>query len=253
MQGSIVSLIAIALFGSLLLAQPLAIYTEISPPYQILDADGHLTGSSTEVLRELQKRLGNRDPIDVVPWVRGYRLALEQPNVLLFSMARTKERENLFHWVGPLQETVYSFYVRADSPLVIQSLADARKLKLIGVYREDVWDQYLSKQGFTNLDRSLDNQIILKKLMNGRIEAMVSTAVSIGDLTKAAGFRREDVREAFPFLKVQLYFAFSKATPAATIQAWDRALRAMKQDGTFERILRQQAAKAPLPGPALKP
>lgn len=253
MRRSIASLIALALAGSFLCAQPLTIYTEISPPDQYLDPNGELAGFGHDIVREIQRRTGNTDPIEVVPWIRGYKAIQERPNVVLFSMARSEERDSLFKWVGPLRETAYSFYARADSKSVLKSLEDARGLKWIGVYKEDARDQYLTKQGFTNLDRSIDSQVILKKLMAGRIDCMVETADGIGDLAKAVGFKREDVREVFSFLKVQIYIAFSKAAPTATVKAWSRALQAMKRDGSFERIHRRYFPDAPLPGPTLKP
>ena len=253
MGRCVVKLLAAALCGSLLFAGPLTIYTEISPPDQFLGSDGQPTGYSCEVVREIQRRIGNTDPIKVVPWIRGYHKIQERPNVVLFSMARSKDRDPLFQWVGPIRETVYNFYARADSGIVIESLEDAKKLKLIGVYREDSRDQYLSKLGFTNLDRSIDNLTILKKLMDGRIDCMIGAATNIGPNVKAAGFKQEQVREVYSFLKVQLYIAFSKATPAATVELWDRTLHTMRQDGSFERIFHLYFPDAALPGPALKP
>jgi polar amino acid transport system substrate-binding protein len=251
-RKGIATLIATALFGGLLGARPLVIYTEISPPDQFLGPDGQLTGFGTEVVRGLQKRVGNTDPIEVVPWIRGYKEIQEQPNVVLFSMARSKEREPLFGWVGPIRETSYSFYALADSKIVVKSLEEARNLNLIGVYKEDARDQYLTKKGFTNLDRSINNLTTVKKLMAGRIDCMVGTP-DIGEEIRAAGLKPEDVREVFQFLKVQLYIAFSKATPALTLKAWTGALQAMKEDGSFKRIFQKYFPDSPLPEPAPKP
>ena len=253
MWRSVAKLAAPALFGGLLHAQSLTIYTEISPPDQFLGPGGQLTGCSCDVVREIQKRIGNTDPIEVVPWVRGYKEIQERPNVVLFSMARSEERDPLFEWVGPIRETAFSFFARADSRIVIKNIEEARNLSMIGVYREDARDQYLSKKGFTNLDRSIDNPTAMKKLMAGRIDCLVATTDSIGDIAEAAGFKRKDVREVFTFLKLQLYIAFSKSTPAPTLKTWARTLQAMKKDGSFNQILFHYFPDAPLPGPAMKP
>jgi polar amino acid transport system substrate-binding protein len=251
-RRGVAKVIATALMGGLLFAGPLVIYTEISPPDQFLGPDGQLTGFGSEVVRELQRRVGSTDPIEVVPWIRGYKEIQERPDVVLFSMARTKDREPLFGWVGPIRESSYSFYARADSKIVLKSLEEARNLKLIGVYKEDARDQYLTKMGFTNLDRSINNLTTVKKLMAGRIDCMVATP-DIGVEMRTAGFKREDVREVFPFLKVQLYIAFSKAIPALTLKAWTGALQGMREDGSFKRIFQKYFPDSPLPEPAPKP
>jgi polar amino acid transport system substrate-binding protein len=253
MRRIIAGFIAVVLSGSLLFAESLTIYTEIEPPDQFLGPDGKLTGCSYEIVREVQRRVQNADPIEAVPWVRGYKELQGRPNVVLFSIARSKDRDSLFEWVGPIGEIAFVFYARADSPISIKNLDEARKLIFIGVYKEDIRDQHLTKLGFTNLDRSIDDVTILKKLMAGRIDCMVANAAGISDLTISAGYKPEDVRAVFPFLKVQLYIAFSKATPRATVMRWQKALDDMKSDGTFERIYRKYRPNSPIPGPALKP
>ncbi len=219
-------------------AQPLTIYTEISPPRQVQGANGEPAGPSVEVVREIQRRVGNKDLIQIVPWARGYAMLEHNPNTVLFVMGRTAERNPLFQWVGPLEEVTYSFYVKADSKLVISSMEDAKKLMAIGVYRDDVRDQLLTKAGFTNLERTIDNVMNVKKLMAGRIDAITSTNIVNKDMVEAAGFKREDLREAYSFFKAQLWIAFSKGTPEATVNAWAHAFEAMKKDKTLEKIMK---------------
>lgn len=38
--------------------------------------------------------------IEIVPWRRAIKIATESPNVLMFSLSRTKKREDKFIWVG---------------------------------------------------------------------------------------------------------------------------------------------------------
>lgn len=219
-------------------AQSLAIYTEASPPGQIQGANGEPAGPSVEVVREIQKRVGNTDPIQIVPWARGYMMLENNPNTALFVVGRTAERNQLFQWVGPIVEVTYSFYVKADSKLVIRSMEDAKKLKAIGVYRDDVRDQLLTKTGFTNLERTTDNVLNVKKLMAGRIDAITSSSLAVGSMIESAGFKREDLRDVFPLLRVQLWIAFSKGTPETTVSAWAKTFEAIKKDKTFEKIMK---------------
>jgi polar amino acid transport system substrate-binding protein len=253
MKRFLFALLVCVLAGGTAFGQSLRIYTEIAPPNQYLDASGQLTGYMVELVQELQKRVGNTDPIALVPWIRAYHELESEPNVVLFSMVRSAKRNPLFQWVGPTGESSFAFYVKAGSPHQVKSLEDAKTLELIGVYREDARDQYLTRLGFTNLDRSIDQEVMLKKLMDGRIAALASSPIGMEELAKSAGVRFEDLKETYTFLKVQIYIAFSRKTPGAVVKAWTTALNAMKRDRTFELLYRKYYPSGPLPGPELKP
>lgn len=232
-------------------AQSLTIYTEINAPLQFQGEDGKLTGLAVEVVQEIQKRVGSTEPIQLVPWARGYLDLETQPNIVLFATARTAERNPLFKWVGPFDETVFSLYVKADSKIVLKSMSEAKKLGSIGVYKNDVRDLYLTEAGFKNLERTIDNVANVKKLMSGRIDAFASASVSIDELTRSAGFHPTDVREALTFMRVQQFIAFSKETPDSIVLAWSKAFEAMRKDKSFELIYRKYYPNRPLPGRAI--
>jgi len=250
-QRIIVMLLAIGAFPTSLLAQPLTIYCENDPPSQIQNPDNSLSGFAVDLVREIQRRVHNDDPIEMVTWARGYYDIQKYPNVLLFSMARTAERNSLFQWIGPILESQYGFYVKADSKIVINSLEDAKKIRTIGVIHDDVRDLFLTKAGFTNLDRRTDNNANIKKLMTGRIDAYAGSPTGIADALKSAGFHVTDVKLAFVFLKSQSFIAASRATSTGVVQAWNDALDALKADGTFEAILAKYYPDEAMPGPAI--
>ena len=246
----------LALAAALLLcgpmgAQSLTIYTELDPPNQVLGPSGKPEGMAVEVVQEIQRRVGNSDPITLVPWARGYLELQTHPHVVLFSTARTAERNAMFKWVGPINERRYFLYVKTGSKIVLHTLEDARKLRAIGVYKDDVRDLYLTAKGFTNLDRTIDNLNNIKKLMAGRVDAVVFSSVGLEDLARMAGCDSRDLKESLPLFSVQLYIAMSKDVPDATVAHWSQALRAMRRDRTFERIFRQYYPNLRLPGPEL--
>ena len=247
------ALISTFLLGPVLSAQHLTIYTEIDAPSQFLGTNGELTGLAVEIAKEIQRRVGNSDPILLVPWARGYLELQTLPNVVLFATARTADRDASFKWVGPFDERDYGLYVRADSTIALRDLEDARKLKAIGVYKEDARDLYLTRKGFKNLDRTIDNVANVKKLMSGRIDAFAYASMGISDLAKSAGYKAGDMKEALPLLKVQLYFAFSRATSNAVVNRWSKAFNVMKKDKTFERLFHDYYPERPLPGKSIRP
>ena len=228
-------------------AQSLSIYCEESAPYQMSRQDGTLNGMSIEIVREIQKRINNTDPIQMVPWNRAYTLTLKNENTVLFSMAMTEERKDLFQWVGPVADLSLAFYEKKGSGLRITSHEDAKKVQSIGVYANDVGEQYLKKMGYTNLVHSYDNDVSLRNLMYGRIN-LISLGRSASRLyAEKAGYKADDLQEVFVYMKSSLYIVFSKKTPSKTVETWNNALTSMKKDGSFASIYYKYFPGTPLP------
>ncbi len=232
-------------------ARELYIYCEIGERLQMIDEDGELSGLTVDVVREIQKRVGNNDPIEVVPWARGYDDALNNPNTILFSMSRTKERNHLFDWVGPVSEITFGFWALADSTLTINSLDDAKKVGAIGVYQNDVRDLYLTEAGFTNLERTTDQVQSYKKLLSGRIDLYAESAAGIEGDAPRAGATPDQVKMLYPFLTTQLFIAISKGTPPDITRDWREAFAQMQADGTFKKLYKKYYPERELPGPEI--
>ncbi|MCG6919128.1 MAG: ABC transporter substrate-binding protein, partial [Deltaproteobacteria bacterium] len=59
------------------LSQELTILTENLPPLNYVE-NGVLVGPSVETVREIQRRVGSNEEIQVYPWARAYKMSLEQ-------------------------------------------------------------------------------------------------------------------------------------------------------------------------------
>ena len=218
-------------------AQTLNINCEENAQYR--GPDGKMTGLDIEIVSELQKRIGNTDQIQLVPWTRGLKYLDTVPNTLLFSMARTKERNNLYQWIGPISEAVYGFYAKSGTSVVINSLDDARKAGPIGVYRNDVRDKFLTDLGFNNLDRTSNNESNLKKLMAGRVNMIASSAFGIRVEARMAGYNMNEVKFLYAFLKLPVFIAASKQMDPKIVASWNVAIESMKKDGSLVAIFRK--------------
>ncbi|MBN8218653.1 MAG: transporter substrate-binding domain-containing protein [Spirochaetes bacterium] len=219
----------------------LTIYTEVDPPYNYVDSAGRPEGIFVDLVREIQRRCGNEAAIQVVPWSRGYRAVQEETNVILFSMARTPEREHLVHWIGPVLENRWILFARSDSPLAIRNLDDARRLPAIGSVRDFAWDQYLEGLGFTNLERVSENSLNLHKVANGRIPAFVGADLTLPSVAVRCGYRPSNFKPVLVFRAIPLYIALSGKSRPELAEAWNRHLAAIKGEGLLERILARHA------------
>jgi polar amino acid transport system substrate-binding protein len=226
--------------------QEVTVITEESPPFNFVK-DGRVTGSSTEVVREILRRLHQPDTIQVLPWARGYKMLQNRPDVALFSTTRTLEREGQFQWVGPLFTVHFGFYARRGADLRLNTLEDARRVGAIATYKDDVKEQLLKSLGFTNLDSSKSPASNLKKLMAGRVDLWLFDNLGMPDVAAQLGIDPADLELALPFRSYQSYVAFSRQTPAATVKKWQDTLDAMVADGTFGAISRAWLPEESIP------
>ncbi len=219
-------------------SQQLTIITEENAPYNYT-MDGKPTGATTEVVREIMRRQGMSDQIQVLPWARGFKRLQSEANVVLFTTTRTEGRDELFHWVGPLYETRPGFYARKDAGLKISSLEDAKRVRAIATYKEDYRDQLLRSMGFTNLDSSNNPQSDVLKLMSGRVDLWFSSNIGVGAVAREAGVDPSAIEEVLSLDKTYDWIAFSRDTPEAVVARWQKTLDEMKADGTFWWITRK--------------
>ncbi|MEP1445398.1 MAG: transporter substrate-binding domain-containing protein [Paraglaciecola sp.] len=82
-------------------ASQLQVVTELSPPYQT-QLNDEVSGTATKLVRTLLSKSGLSATINMYPWARAYQKALSEPNTLIYSIAKTDERMELFHWLLPV-------------------------------------------------------------------------------------------------------------------------------------------------------
>ena len=231
-------------------AAELRVLTEEYPPVSFQTA-GRASGLGSEVVEEIQHRIGSHVTIQVVPWARGYRMVLDDPDVALFATMRTPERESLFKWVGPLTTVTTSFYAKHGATIRLNSLADAKAAASIVVPREYYSHQVLRNLGFTNLEPVTTPEMTVRMLLAGHGVLIAADNLTLPALLTEAGASRNDVELVYSFMQSQNYIAFSRGTPDELVQSWQSSLDDMKRDGSFARIYEKW-----LPGespPGIKP
>lgn len=119
-------------------------FTEDFPPYNYADEQG-TSGLMVEVLHSISALLDEPvDPanIQVYPWTRAVHNAEHDQQSVLFSLARTEQREAQYQWVGPVV------------PIRIVMIGSARAAERspkhwrIGVVRDDVAVRLVTAAGY---------------------------------------------------------------------------------------------------------
>lgn len=216
-------------------AQLLHIATESSPPTSMLES-GRVVGIATDKVREAMQRAAVDYTLEVLPWKRAYSIALTRPNGCVYSTTRTPEREHLFKWVGPTDEGDWVLMGRADRRYELQTLEDARKLR-IGTYGGDARDAFLRARGFL-VDPAPNDLSNPQKLLLNRIDLWAVGLRRDSPMPENSGWAGRIV-PVFTFNRVKLYLACNRAVPDAAVNRLNAAFEAMRRDGTARRIDRK--------------
>jgi polar amino acid transport system substrate-binding protein len=234
-------LMAFALAAVGVHGQTIRVVTE-STPYTYQKGP-RVEGNATEVVEKTLAAAGLQDhQIRLYPWARAYDMALNEPNVLIYLIARTFEREQQFKWAGEIMKIQYHlFRLREQKQIIVKTLADAQNYT-IGVMRDDVRQQYLQSKGFHRLTvsaQSLDN---FNKLIKHQVDMVPLTDDDAVSLCARAHFDCAGLEKVLTLEEAStgLYMAYSKATADSTVQKTRAAFDRLKADGSLRRIMERK-------------
>jgi polar amino acid transport system substrate-binding protein len=238
-RGLLVSAFALFAIASLgAQEKPLTIVTEEWAPYNFTD-NGTLTGFSVEIVQAIVKELKANYTVQVFPSMRASQMLNDGPRTMMITMLRTKEREGLYKWVGPLGDGAIYLYKKKGSALVVSTLEDAKKVQLIACRNAGLVTNTLKAAGFTNLDASAtDGASIYKKLLLDRCDLGISDApLGVKYQLKKLGYPADALTQtAVKVVESPMYIACSKDIPDSEIALWQKALDKVKASGDYEAI-----------------
>ena len=205
----------------------LVFYTEDYPPYNF-NEDGKIKGISIDLLVEIFKLTGSqlgRNNITLIPWARSYQYVIKKKNTVLFSMTRTTERENLFHWVGPIAPSNMVLIAKRSRKINIDSVDDIKKYKL-GAIRDDIGEHLLRKIIGPEQKIFLTNHGVnsAKQLNSGRIHLWSYEENVAFWFIKKAGFNPNDFEIAYVIEKGSEWYALNKDTNPFIVKEMQKAL-----------------------------
>lgn len=179
----------------------ITVVTEQWPPYNYLASSGKVIGSATKVVEETLQQANIPYTLNIYPWARAYKTALEKPNVLIYSILRSPQREKLFHWICPLNTIQYHFFKLSDrKDIKINSINDVKQYSL-GLIRDSYMHNYLKNNGFIegkHFQISGNNQANINLLLAERIDIIIDTHENIALRLKAIPDTIDQFTAAYP-------------------------------------------------------
>ena len=230
--------------------QGITYITQEFPPYNFKGEGGKTVGINTDILVEMLKKMGSsqaRKDIKIQPWVRGYRTTQEPGNLnVLYSTLRTEKREDLFKWVGPLSKGSNDLIVLKGNPkkVMINSDEDYKKFKY-AVIRDGLGDLLMKEWGVPkkNISQSTKFFAMVKKLQDGKVDAISYNGLVAKYLLKKQGLNPSDFESAVSIPIGEHYFAFNKTIDDDIVQAHQKALEEIQADKALVQSIQDKYLK----------
>ncbi|MDO9540075.1 MAG: transporter substrate-binding domain-containing protein [Methanocalculus sp.] len=216
--------------------------TEEYYPYNFLE-DGLVQGISVDILEEIFTDLNtdlSRDQMFLSTWEDGYQKTLSIPGYVLFSTARTPEREELFLWAGPIVRSRNVLFMRAGES--VQTEEEIFKLS-IGAITDDVAADDLRLLGYEKITYATGAEELIQALEAGEIDAWAYAEYPGIRLIGMHARHPESIIIAYPLTMHEYYVTFNRETPEPLIQAFQQALDRIRSENDafglsrYERIL----------------
>lgn len=219
-------------------AQELKIISENAPPNSFIE-NGQPAGKAVEIVQAVLKEIG-MDGYQIIfyPWARGYFMLENQKNVVLFPTSRTKYRENLFKWAGPISENPVNFYkLKSRLDINPSRLQDLKKYN-VGSTRNDQKSQYLLAKGF-NVQLVNEDKQNIEKLFKGRLDIIPYAAIRLSYDLKLNGYDSSQIEKIWELkdISTQNYVAFNKFTDDTIVKKFQKGFEAIREKGIQKKIL----------------
>ena len=211
------------------------IMTEELPPYNFTK-DNLVYGISADILLKLMENNSisiDRSSLQMMPWPRAYQMVQDIPGSILFSTARTPQREKLFKWVGPITDLTIGLVGLKTKNIKLESIKDANEYR-IGTIRDGAPEQLVLEAGVqvNNLERIASPEANIKKLQAGRIDLFAFSVPSTRYLMIKLGIDPDEYESVYTLKQAELYYTFHRDTDDQLIHALNRTLRELKQPDT---------------------
>ena len=195
------------------------VVTEDTFPLQYLE-NGKVTGPATNLVEQVLLAAGVTYNIEVLPWARAYQLALTEPNILIYSLAKTTARLNAFKWVGKITALDYYLYGAVDSEINLQTSLEDLKQYEIGTVRDSAVYQYLQVNGFNKLTTVVQGRQNFLLFEQNRIDLFPANKSSFQAICLQDAFNCHNLKPLYKLdiSSIELYIAFSQLTDDVLVE-----------------------------------
>ena len=215
------------------------------PPYQYIE-NGKVAGIHKEIVEEAAKKLGIKLEIISVPWPRAIQMVKTGKADGIFSIFKTKEREEYLYFPQyGISKVKNVFITYKDSG--IKYSGDLKQMKniTIGMLRDNSYGEKFDKADFLIKEDSKTSENLLRKIILKRNKVgIMNYEVAKYYLNKIG--EEEKIEYLYPFVsEAEMYIAFSKKRQSSKENAekFSKELAKIRESGLCEKIAEKYLKK----------
>ena len=156
------------------------------PPYQVVEADGTMTGYGVEALQELARRAGLELAFEVITpeeWARG---PAEGTYDMLPPLSVNEQRQERMDFTIPIQQSPYAIVTRAGEGEGIGGLEDLAGRR-VGVAESNLARPIAEERGDLEVAVFGDQDSLFEGLLEGDVDAILYAAFTVRRLAERYG------------------------------------------------------------------
>ncbi|MFT5164760.1 MAG: polar amino acid transport system substrate-binding protein [Alteromonadaceae bacterium] len=230
--------------ANLTLKHPLRVVTEELPPYNYRTIDGSVAGTSTQVVEALLQALKMKTKIELLPWPRAYKDATTLPNVLIYSITRTADREDNFHWLSEIVPIDIKVFALPDATIMPFNDLNFIGKNTLGLVRHSSRVEFVyTHKNITKRNLIFGSSFEQLYRMNqlGRVDMFMAPDLVIQYFNhkhKTNPHSRPVTVYVLPKrFQNKLYMALSKTTPMFIVDRFKKVLDKMHKSGEIKKII----------------
>ena len=228
-------------------ARPLTLGWTHWPPYQYIDTEKIFTGLDIDIMMAMAKDTGCQIEYLELPWKRILKMIASGKIDLILGASITDERKEYANFSNPYRKEEVSLFVRKgeSKKYHLDSLKDILIYDFIlgvysGVHYGEQFNRLTKRFNFKSQVQFLGNNTNnMKLLVRGRFDGTLEETYTAGHQIKENNLTGKIERYPLsPINTGDISIMFSKKTISMnTINALNKSLSALKENGTIERIL----------------
>ena len=212
--------------------QNITYITEEFPPFNFQENDTP-TGLAVDLLVAITKEAGDEIPatdVNIVPLSEGLSTVRNSTGTVIFSIARTPDREEFYRWIGPFASYNIVLFALRSHNIQIHT-TDELKNYTIGAVTSDVSVEKLIQLGVSpeNIVTNPNPIELFRMLDEGTVDLVTSGDIAGEYFIKKMNGKPESYKIVYRMESTPLYYAFNKDTPEDQIKKFQQAFERISQ------------------------
>ena len=222
-------------------AEELILLTHDFPPYNFRENNQYV-GINTEIIVAALQAEKVDYRFQTLNWARAQRMVQSTPNTALLSAGRSKVREKLYAWVGPLVSSRSFLYgLTSRNDYKVTSVDDMLNYR-ISVTRKGVMVEPFLRLGLREPDHLMlvaNASDTYRALFKGRADFIVGSELTVPYQLRSLGYGPRDLKPVFEIdsYTVDNYLAVHKDLPPELIERLNRQIKALRDSGKTQLII----------------